>query len=173
MDRRERDSIMRQGVVSAESPLDRRQREGLQQDVEQSPLKGKPLRERLRNFRASADAYLAALGGPRPYMLRLRAIETASAEHEQQLTEARRALAEDCAGDAQAFARRWRETAEHWSLDEVNGLIERHNRFYPAESNLPMDPHTGDFVRLGGERYVKQLLDAAWILERFPPELPD
>jgi len=172
MDRRERDLIMRQGVVLPETPQQRREREGLQEDVEESPLKGKPVRARLRNFRASADAYLAALGGPRPYMRRLREIENGIAEHERQLAEARRALAEECAGDADAFARRWRETAERWSFDEVNGLIERHNRFYPAESSLPMDPSTGDFVRVGGERYVKRSLDAAWILERFPPQLP-
>jgi len=172
MDRRERELIIRQGVVLPETPLERREREGLQQDVEESPLKGKPLRQRLRNFRARADAYLAALGGPRPYMLRLRAIENEIAEHERQLAEAQRALAGECVGDARAFARRWRETAERWSFDEVNDLIERHNRFYPAESSLPMDPRTGDFVRVSGERYVKRPLDAAWILERFPPKLP-
>jgi hypothetical protein len=26
----------------------------------------------------------------------------------------------------------------------VNELIDRHNRFYPAESRLPMDPRTRD-----------------------------
>ena len=75
-------------------------------------------------------------------------------------------------GDPRAFARRWRATAKRWSFDEVNGLIERHNRFYPAESSLPMDPRTGDFALVNGERYVRRPLDAAWILERFPPKLP-
>ena len=172
MERRERELIMRQGVVLPETPRQRRDREGLEQDVEESPLRGKPLRERLRNFRQNADTYLAALGGPRPYMVRLRAIEAELAEHERQLGEARRALAEECAGDPRAFARRWRETAERWSFDEVNGLIERHNRFYPAESSLPMDPRTGDFALVNGERYGRRPLDAAWILERFPPKLP-
>lgn len=139
-------------------------------DLEEHPLRGKRLRQRLRNFRPNADAYLAALGGPRSYMRRLKAIQAETEEHERQLAETWRALAEDCAGDPATFARRWRETAARWSFDDVNGLIERHNRWYPAESRLPMDPRTGDFALVNGERYARPPLDAAWILERFPPE---
>lgn len=163
---------MRQGVVLPETPRQRRDREGLEQDLEDSPLKGRPLRQRLRNFRANADTYLAALGGPRPYMARLRAIQAQTEEHERQLGEAWHALAAECAGDRRAFARRWREAAGRWRFDELNELIDRHNRWYPAEARLPMDPRTGDFVLVNGERYVKPRLDAAWILERFPPEPP-
>ena len=38
---------------------------------------------------------------------------------------------------------------EAWSFDEVNDLIDRHNRFYPAESRLPMDPRTRDYALVG------------------------
>jgi hypothetical protein len=34
-----------------------------------------------------------------------------------------------------------------------------------------MDPRTGDFVLVGGERYDRRPLDATWVLERFPSEL--
>ena len=51
------------------------ERERLDADHELNPLIGKPLRRRLRNFRAEADNYLASLGGPLPYMQRLREIE--------------------------------------------------------------------------------------------------
>jgi hypothetical protein len=34
-----------------------------------------------------------------------------------------------------------------------------------------MDPRTRDFVRVNGRSYERELLDARWILERFPPDL--
>ena len=50
MDRRERERIMRQGVVLPETPRDRRNLEGLQQDLRDSPFTGRalPLRLNLR-----------------------------------------------------------------------------------------------------------------------------
>ena len=62
----------------------------------------------------------------------------------------------------------WRRIAEGWNFSEVNDLIERHNRWYPVEARLPMDPRTRDYVKVGGRPYSRELLDAAWILERFP-----
>ena len=50
----------------------------------------------------------------------------------------------------------------------MNDLIERHNRWYPVEARLAMDPRTRDFVKVGGRDYRREPLDAAWILERFP-----
>jgi hypothetical protein len=72
--------------------------------------------------------------------------------------------------DGEEFARRWRAIAARWRFDAVNELIDRHNRWYPIEARLPMDPRTGDFALVGGEPYWKRPLDAAWILERFPAE---
>jgi hypothetical protein len=34
-----------------------------------------------------------------------------------------------------------------------------------------MDPRTGDFVKVDGKSYRRRSLDAAWVLERFPPVL--
>jgi hypothetical protein len=124
----------------------------------------------LRNFRPDAGAQLAALGGPVAWMRRLRAIEIAVELHEAQLAEAREALREQFAGDAEGFARSWQELAGRWDFHEVNGLIERHNRYYPAESRLPMNPRTGDFVPINGRPYTREPLDADWILTRFPLE---
>jgi hypothetical protein len=143
----------------------------LRRELDGSPVVGKPLRERLRNFRPSVESYIASLGGPLPYMQRLRAIEDETREHEQRLAEARRELAAECRGHPDRFARRWREFAHGWRFDAVNELIDRHNRNYPAESRLPMDPRTGDYALVGGEPYRRRPLDAAWILERFPAEL--
>jgi len=54
----------------------------------------------------------------------------------------------------------------------VNDLIDRHNRWYPAEAKLAMDPRTGDYVLVAGERYSHRALDADWVLARFPATLP-
>jgi hypothetical protein len=169
--RKERELFMKQGVVAPETPRDRRERSGLEADLEGSPLTGRRLRLRLRMFRPSAEGYLASLGGPLPYMVRLRTIIAKTAEHEEALATARLELAAKCNGDNAAFARRWRALAAAWSFDEVNDLIERHNSWYPAEARLPMDPKRGDYALVNGEDYRKAPLDASWVLERFPPEL--
>jgi hypothetical protein len=158
VDRRERDAILGEWQ-SAESPRGRREREALADDLASSPLRGRPLRRRLRNFRTSVDGYIAALGGPLPWMQRLREIEALTAEHERRLAEAREEV-----GPGPA----WRELVEGWDFGNVNELIERHNRYYPAESRLPMDPRTGDFVLVNGRPYRREPLDAVWALARFP-----
>ncbi len=85
MRREEREQILKQGIVSAETPRDRRDREALAEDLRSTGLKGRRLRLRLLNFRPSADGYLSALGGPLPYMVRLRTIAEQTAEHERRL----------------------------------------------------------------------------------------
>jgi hypothetical protein len=161
VDKREREAILKQGVTRPETPRDRREREALDEDLRGNPLAGAPLRQRLRNFRPDADAQLAALGGPLAWMRRLRAIESAIREHEEQLA-AEYAEVESAAA--------WRALAEQWDFTEVNELIERHNRHYPAESRLPMNPRTGDFVLINGRPYTREPLDTAWILGRFPAD---
>jgi hypothetical protein len=99
-------------------------------------------------------------------MLRLREIETMTSEHEHALTLERERVAAEV--PRERFPAVWRATAEGWSFDEVNELIERHNRWYPAESRLPMDPRRGDFALVNGRDYRLQPLDADWVLERFP-----
>ena len=161
---------MRTGVERAETPRDRAQRESLEEDMRENPLAGAPLRRRLRNFRPDATAQLAALGGPLAWMRRLRAIEIAIELHEQQLAGEWQALRDECGNDRGRFAREWRELAADWDFHEVNELIERHNRNYPAESRLPMNPRTGDFVLVNGRPYSREPLDGDWILARFPAE---
>ncbi len=157
---------MKQGVSRPETPRDRREREALEEDVRGNPLVGQPLRRRMRNFRPTADAQIAALGGPLAWMRRLRAIEIEVGLHEAQLREALAELRSDYSGGE--LERRWRELAARWDFSEINELIERHNRNYPAESRLPMNPRTGDFVLVNGRPYTREPLDADWILARFP-----
>ena len=149
---------MRQGVVLPETPRERRELAALREDLVEHPLLGRPMRRRYRNFTPHAGSYLVSLGGPLPYMVRLREIEALVARHQQELAELY----------ATSDRATWRAVAESWSFDEVNDLIDRHNRWYPMEARLPMDPHTGDFVLVNGEPYRKRPLDARWVLERFP-----
>jgi hypothetical protein len=169
MDPRELREIMAQGAIRAETARDRRERAAIESDLRDSPVKGRPLPRRPRNFRPDPDAGVLALGGPTAWMRRLRAIEQAVEEHERLLAEAWRELAAE-AGGAE-FARLWARTAAAWSFAQVNELIDRHNRNFPAEARLPMDPRTRDFVKIGGEPYRRRPLDARWILERFPADV--
>jgi hypothetical protein len=161
--------IMGQGATRPETPRERHEREALEADLESSPVRGRPLRQRLRNFRPDAESGIRALGGPTAWMRRLRAIEDAVEQHERQLGAAWRRLAEETDDPAQ-FAAAWRDVADNWSFAEVNELIERHNRNFPAEARLAMDPRTRDFVRVNGRSYMREFFDASWILDRFPPD---
>lgn len=160
---------MSEGAIRATDPRDRAEAEALEADLADSPLAGRKLRRRLRNFQAAADSYVVSRGGPLAWMRRLRQIELETDEHLRRLEQAWRELAAEAVDDAE-FARRWERTARSWSFYGVNALIDAHNRNFPAEARLPMDPRTGDFVPFNGRPYRRQELDAPWILERFPPE---
>jgi hypothetical protein len=170
MDPREAKEIMSQGAIRPETARDREERRILEEDLATSPVRGEPLQGRLRNFRPDADAAIRALGGPALWMRRLRAIEDAVDQHETQLRASWQELRET-ARDASEFRRLWLGTARTWSFAEVNELIERHNRNFPAEARLAMDPGTRDFVKVNGRSYRREPLDEAWILARFPADL--
>jgi hypothetical protein len=169
MDPRTLKEVMGQGATRPETPHERREREQLEADLQSSPVRGMPLRQRLRNFRPDPESGVRALGGPTAWMRRLRAIEDAVEQHERRLSEGWRRLAEELEDPAE-FAAAWQELAGSWSFAQVNELIERHNRNFPAEARLAMDPRTRDFVRINGRSYLREPLDARWILDRFPAD---
>ena len=171
MERAERDAIMRQGVVLPETPRQRREKAALEEDLRTISLRGNPLPIRARHFRPTAEAYLVATRGPLPYMLRLREIEQRTAEIEAELEGEWQALALEHRDDADAFRARWTIESRRRAFDEVNDLIDRHNRWYPVESRLPMDPRRGDYALVNGRDYRLEPLDADWVLERFPADL--
>jgi hypothetical protein len=128
---------------------------------------GRPFTGRARETRRTLEDYLRAGMRPR-WMERLMEIERDIRRHRARLEEAYAALAEECAGDGAAFARRWRAVAEGWRFDELNELIRTHNEWYPVERDLPMDLRTRDYVLVNGRSYRRRELDAGWILEQFP-----
>ena len=170
MDPQEVKEIMSQGAIRPETSRDREERRILEADIASSPLKGRPLHHRLRNFRPDADAAVRALSGPPLWMRRLREIEDGIEWHEVFLEDAWRTLAKEV-DDPDEFAQRWDETVRTWRFRRVNQLIGQHNRNFPVEARLPMDPKTRDFVRINGRPYQRPLLDAEWALERFPADL--
>lgn len=161
----------RQGVVLPETPRERRELAALDEDLRTISPRGRPLPIRARLGRPTAEAYLAATRGPLPYMLRLREIEQRIEVHETQLRDAWHSLASECGADGRQFREAWLAVAQAHAFDEVNDVIDRHNRWYPVESRLPMDPRTGDYALVNGRDYRLAPLDAAWIFERFPAEL--
>jgi hypothetical protein len=137
-----------------------------------SPETPGPQRIRTPAFssRATVEAYLAAQVMPR-WMERLREIHDELAAHRIRLGRAYRDLVEACAGDPEAFERRWRQLAAGWNFGYLNDLIEQHNDYYPIEANLAVDPRTGDYVTLTGRPYQREPLNEVWVLERFPASL--
>ena len=127
---------------------------------------GRPLPRRLRTERETAGSYIAAQTGGLAYMVRLRRIEDEIARIRRAWLE----LAEEVAGDPAAFAARWREVAASWDFGPVNALIASHNRWYPIEARLAMDPRTRDYVLVNGRRYTRDPIGPEWALERFPPD---
>jgi hypothetical protein len=171
MEEWERKKILGEWGVRDESVRERRERLVLERDLADSPRKGRRVRLRPQPLGPSPESYVASLGGPLPYMVRLREIEEETRAHEQALERAWAELSVACGGDTGTFARRWRRVARRWNFAAVNELIDRHNRYYPTEARLPMDPRTRDFALVNGEPYWKRRLDDDWVLERFPPVL--
>ena len=154
------EEILGEWGVRDVTPPSAKERDRLVADRDLNPLVGAPLPRRIRRFRPEADAYVASLGGPLPYMRRLREIDDAIEGHLERLEEAYAEHSGDPAG--------WRRLVKGWSFSEVNDLIERHNRWYPVEARLAMDPRSRDFVKIGGRDYRREPLDSAWVLRHFP-----
>jgi hypothetical protein len=152
--------------MSEEDPRSTVERRIARSQIDDSGV-GKPLSRRARHTRRSVEAYLAAGVIPR-YMERLKEIENERSRLRRQIGRAYRRLAEECAGDREAFARRWRERAGRWPFEHINQLIHEHNEWYPIESGLPLNPRTGDYVMLRGRSYRREPLGPEWVLEQFP-----
>lgn len=118
---------------------------------------------------SSVEQYLQAGVVPR-FIERANQIESEIHHHRRRLEHAYEWAVARHGQDPDELARYWRELAETWRFDEVNELIDEHNRWYPAERRLPLNPRTGDHVTIGNRDWRRRRLDAAWILEQFPVE---
>jgi hypothetical protein len=141
------------------------------QDLDEQTGKGRPLSSRAAQTQRSLDAYLKAGVRPR-WMERVAEIDAGIARERRRLAEVYRAVREESAGEPGLFAQRWRSIARAWPFDELNELIAQHNEWYPIERDLPLNPRTGDYVRVGGRSYRRPVLGPAWVLQQFPAEPP-
>ena len=88
-----------------------------------------------RNFTiTTAERVRAIAGGPPAWVLRRRRIE----DLEEWLL---RDLAE--VAEKEGACPSGLTTAQERRLAELNRLVDAHNRYYPIEADLPMDPRTG------------------------------
>jgi hypothetical protein len=155
---------MRQYDDDRRSPVERI----VGQDLDEQTGKGKPLSSRASQTQRSIEAYLKAGLRPR-WMERVGEIDAGIVRERRHLARAYRALQGEYAGDPELFAARWRACAHSWPFDELNELIEQHNAWYPIERDLPLNPRTGDYVRVGGRSYRRPVLGPEWVLDQFPP----
>ena len=95
-----------------------------------------------RNFTIPLAERIRGLHGPPAYSVRLREIEDIEARLEKRLGElfAKALRAGVDRAGARADALRRVSKKEHARLVD---LVDRHNRYYPVEANLPMDPVRG------------------------------
>ncbi|HTN25095.1 MAG TPA: hypothetical protein VL120_13975 [Solirubrobacteraceae bacterium] len=137
------------------------------QDLDEESGVGRPLSDRARQTQRSIEAYLKAGVRPR-WMERVVDVDAGIIYARNRLGEAYRALQEECAGDPALFAQCWRDVANTWDFEELNELIAQHNEWYPIERDLPLNPRTGDYVRIAGRSYRRPVLGPEWVLEQYP-----
>ena len=146
-----------------DTPVERIVRKGL---IDESAL-GRPFSERVRHSRRTLENYLKAGGHPR-WMERVMEVDRRTAQEKARIAVAYGALRRECGRDRERFAQRWRAFAEAARFDDLNELIRQHNEWYPVERDLPMDPRTGDYVKIHGRSYRRPELGPRWVLEHFP-----
>ena len=146
-----------------DTPVERIVRQGL---IDESSL-GRPFSERVRHSRRTLENYLKAGGHPR-WMERVMEVDRRTADEKARLAAAYRELRRECGRDRERFAERWRAFAEAARYDDLNELIREHNEWYPIERDLPMDPRTGDYVKIHGRSHRRRELGPRWVLEHFP-----
>jgi hypothetical protein len=101
------------------------------------------------NFKISLDARVRAAAGVPAYMRRKRRIEDLEEAMRQALVEVYQQALEDNGGDEAAAKSTMQQRAREMDLGLLNDLIDRHNRYYPIEANLPTDVKTGKLMSLG------------------------
>jgi hypothetical protein len=103
--------------------------------VKDAPRKIEDLLGPPRNFRLAFEERLRAIvSGVPAYIRRRRLIEDLIDAKVQLLRETKARGATDD---------ELRARAEGLNLTRINELVDRHNRYYPIEANLPIDPRTG------------------------------
>lgn len=107
-----------------------------------SCVAGKPLKIPQVNFTIPLEKKIQALSGPPYFAVRARRIEHMTDQLIEKLTAKYSNMIEKFGSRPNVFARKWKELIEGWPLDRLNDLIEKHNKYFPIEANLPIDPRS-------------------------------
>jgi hypothetical protein len=98
-----------------------------------------------RNFTiATEERIAAAMTGAPPFAVRKRRIEDLYQALRETLADAETKRVDDTLDDAGQNERTRRALSQ--KLQQINALIDDHNRYYPMERNLPIDVHTGQIL---------------------------
>jgi hypothetical protein len=102
-----------------------------------------------RNFSLSVGDRIRALtiGAP-AYATRKKDLEDLEAAHVRTLVALHDTLVAR-GWDPEAVARALQQKASTVDLKKLNALVASHNRYYPIEANLPVDPRTGEYLIYG------------------------
>lgn len=125
-----------------------------------------------RNFTLDVEDRIRALTiGPPAYAVRKRKIEDTEDLWVRTLVELHRTLT--AKGHApEEIERALRQKAASFDYAKQNGLVALHNRWYPVEANLRIDPRTGGYLVYGRpwdqetEYTPERILDRAFCLIR-------
>jgi hypothetical protein len=112
-----------------------------------------------------------AMGGAPAWAVRLKKIEMLTEALLSELLDRWTALAYQHRAQPERFSTAWREHLSQFEFGLVNELIRRHNRYFPAEANLPMSPRTGDYVGWGGRDWRCSALTVEWAEREFPADI--
>jgi hypothetical protein len=115
-----------------------------------------------RNFTLTAEERIRAITiGVPAYAARKRKIEDREAEMLGKLLALRDELAATGAGE-ERVTQAVESAARALDLGKLNTLVETHNRYYPIEANLRIDPRTGGYLVFGRPWTP----EPAWTVER-------
>lgn len=120
----------------------------------------------IRNFTLSVDERIRALtiGAP-AWALRKRKIEDAEDQWVATLVELREKL--EAQGLAKADVEQTiRQKAATFDYRRVNELVQQHNRWYPIEANLRIDPKSGGYLVYGRPWLPESVFTVERILKR-------
>ncbi|MBI4329494.1 MAG: hypothetical protein HY685_06485 [Chloroflexi bacterium] len=160
---------MRRGV---DSEGEREKGRLIQEGLQGSRLKGRPQEIHRAPFSFSVEeAVKGAVQGPPRYIRPLKQIEDLTDQALERLRLRWRQLAQELKERPEAFAEAWLAAARRERFSRINRLIDQHNRYYPIEADLPMDPRTGGYRLRCGGTWKKELLGAAWVLRELPADL--
>ncbi len=136
-------------------------------------LEGKPLKIHHRNFSVSADKEIQSYISRAPeFAIRARRIEDAIERLYSNLENQYNKLNAEYGIDSIVFKEKWTDIIDNVELDEINELIDKHNKYYPIEAGLPLDPMSGQYMFgaipwKGKEKITKVEIIRRFLLNRY------